>query len=152
MRGGALLFALALAGSGAAWALLVLPVHREAASAAEEMARADVAGAWRRAREWPGPTAVEAGRLEEALSFLAPPSAFVPPPEGMGQGPSESRPKETEVREDWAGSIPWNKVQDLFSWASSRPEGLLSLEVSPSPADPGKAQCRVAFAVNVVPR
>ena len=136
MRTGAVLFVLALLGSAAAWFLLVRPIQDEAAHRAGEVHRADIAGAWARARAWPGPTASEERRLEEALSRFAPPAPAGPPPAGL----------RTEGKGVLTGTIPWGQVQALLAWASSRPEAVASLEVSAAPDAPELASCRVVLA------
>ena len=82
MSRGALLYAAALAGAGAAWFLAVLPAEREARALAADLAAADIAGARRRAAAWPGPTADEERRLEESLAAYARPVPTVVLPGG----------------------------------------------------------------------
>ena len=136
MRGAAILFVLALLGSGTGWFLLVHPAEGESAARAEEIGRADIAGAWERARSWPGPTAAEARRLEESLVLFAPPAPAGPPPAGL----------RTEGRGVLSGTLAWGQVQALLAWVAARPETVSSVEVSAAPEAPELASCRVVLA------
>ena len=137
MRGGALLFALALLGSAAGWFLLVHPAESESAARAQEIERTDIAGAWARARSWPGPTAAQARRLEESFVLFASPPPGGPPPAGL----------HSEGRGVLSGSLPWAQVQSLLAWVAARPESVSSVEVSATPGSPELASCRVVLAV-----
>lgn len=133
MRGGAVLFVLALAASAATFALLVLPAQREAAGFCAALEGTDIEGRRRRAAAWPGPTPEETRRLEEALLLFTPPVPTAPLPEGLAEDGSGVV----------SGRIPWVKVQDLLAWVASRTETILSVEVRPAPGSPDLAACRV---------
>ena len=138
MKGGAVLFVLALLGAAAAWALLVFPAGGEAAGAAEEIEKADLSAAWDSIDAWKGPTPEEARRLEEGLAAFAPAKSETPLPAGI-------HPGGTGIYE---GVIPAAEVQDLLAWVASRPESVTLVHVTAAGPEegPGMAACRVVLA------
>ena len=138
MKGGAVLFVLALLGAGAAWALLVFPAVGEAAGASEEIERADLSAAWSDIYDWKGPTPEETRKLEDSIAAFAPHGGDLPLPAGIHAG-------EKGVFE---GIIPAAEVQALLAWVASRPESVTLVHVAAARSDggPGMAACRVVLA------
>ena len=134
MRPSALVFLAVLVAAAAAWALAVLPIHREAYDAAGRIFREDIAARVAASAD-PGPSAEEARRLEEALARLRPAGAAEPPPSALAaDGPGAL-----------AGKVPWEEVPAVLAWASSQPRTVLEIEVRALPEDPARAACRVVL-------
>ena len=135
MRPGAALFAAALAASGAAFAILVLPPLRESADLAGRIDSADPARRRADARRWGGPPEAEVRRAVEAAAALRPAGAAAPRPPGLRE----------EEPGSFRGRVRWTEVQDLFAWAASAGRPLETLEIRAREDDPDRAECRVVL-------
>jgi hypothetical protein len=135
MRRGGVLFLLVLAAGGAAFGLRTIPALNGAGADADAIAVVDVAGRREAARSWRGPSAVEAAKLEQALAQYRHGAAPAAPPRGL----SEEKPG------TFAGRVPWDEVQALFTWAAERREPVLEIDVRAVEGDPARAACRVVL-------
>ena len=132
MAKGPVLFALALAASGAGWALGVLPAAREAETLAEDFEGFDVDARRAAALADPGPPEPLARRLRDSLPALRSPAGR-PVPAGL---------RERE-RGRYEGRVRWDGIQELFSWASSLEGRVRKLEIQALEGDAESADCRV---------